>query len=204
MYRIVVISMFKIQDPTLPSSHIEKNILEEEKKRYQKKKKKNLHGNSWFWILYCPISVKNMFIITSIAQRHCVFHAGRWRRLAEVKRNETENVMCSCWNDENVIYCVNKVLKIWWFPCFRIKTPHCPLVDKAINCNIQLIKLHQIALILPVNNLKIWLATVLFFVFFAFLLLLFKMKNYRKNTEKILKYSGKVSGNFPIFMCWEE
>lgn len=54
-----------------------------------------------------------MFIITSIAQRHCAFHAGRWRRLAEVKRNETENVMCSCWNDENVIYCVNKVLKIW-------------------------------------------------------------------------------------------
>lgn len=41
MYRIVVISMFKIQDPTLPSSHIEKNILEEEKKRYQKKKKKS-------------------------------------------------------------------------------------------------------------------------------------------------------------------
>lgn len=40
MYRIVVISMFMIQDPTLPSSHIEKNILEEEKKRYQKKKKK--------------------------------------------------------------------------------------------------------------------------------------------------------------------
>lgn len=74
-------------------------------------------------------------------------------------------------------------------------------MDKEINCNIQLIKLHQIALILPVNNLKIWLATVLFFVFFAFLLLLFKMKNYRKNTEKILKYSGKVSGKFPIFMC---
>lgn len=35
-----------------------------------------------------------MFIITSIAQRHCVFHAGRWRRLAEVKRNETE-MLCA-------------------------------------------------------------------------------------------------------------
>lgn len=39
------------------------------------------------------------------------------------------------------------------------------------------------------------------FCFFAFLLLLFKMKNYRKNMEIILKYSGKVSGKFPIFMC---
>lgn len=33
MYRIVVISMFKIQDPTLPSSHIEKNIPEKKKKK---------------------------------------------------------------------------------------------------------------------------------------------------------------------------
>lgn len=40
MYRIVVISMFKIQDPTLPSSHIEKNILELRKKDTRKKKKK--------------------------------------------------------------------------------------------------------------------------------------------------------------------
>lgn len=146
-----------------------------------------------------------MFIITSIAQRHCAFHAGRWRRLAEVKRNETENVMCSCWNDENVIYCVNKVLKIWWFPCFRIKTPHCPLVDKAINCNIQLIKLHQIALILPVNNLKIWLTTVLFFVFFAFLLFCFCFLKW-KITGKIRKKSWNILEKFreiSRFLCVE-
>lgn len=42
MYRIVVISMFKIQDPTLPSSHIEKNILELRKKDTRKKKKKKI------------------------------------------------------------------------------------------------------------------------------------------------------------------
>lgn len=42
MYRIVVISMFMIQDPTLPSSHIEKNILELRKKDTRKKKKKKI------------------------------------------------------------------------------------------------------------------------------------------------------------------
>lgn len=63
MYRIVVISMFMIQDPTLPSSHIEKNILELRKKDTRKKKKKK-----------SPWQLLNLNFVLSNFSKKYVYH----------------------------------------------------------------------------------------------------------------------------------